>query len=162
MPHAHIWEKNSACYIPTRSQTCWFRFWEFIATSCSNKWKQSTKMCTVRSLHHSRNSALLTQVLKIHQNTVSYSPTRTWNHWLKSRAKNHATSSFTQKLGKNATFGSSPCCFFPFTHCQKLYLVLRSKNAANFSSLFAIRKNPHFQAPACTCLFCALLKICLL
>ena len=38
--------------------------------------------------------------------------------------------------------------FFPFTHCQKIFKLLfpSSKNAATFSPMFAIRKNPHFQA----------------
>ena len=45
--------------------------------------------------------------------------------------------------------------WFCLLHCPKSAInsFPSSKNASTFSSLFAIRKNPHFQAPACTCLF---------
>ena len=47
-----------------------------------------------------------------------------------------------------------PCVFSLHTLSKIFNLLLPSaKNAATFSPLFAIRKNPHFQAPACTCLF---------
>ena len=34
--------------ISSQTIKCWFRLWEFFATCCSNKFKQSTKMCTAR------------------------------------------------------------------------------------------------------------------
>ena len=47
-----------------------------------------------------------------------------------------------------------PCVFSLHTLSKIFNLLIPSaKNAATFSPLFAIRKNPHFQAPACTCLF---------
>ena len=44
------------------------------------------------------------------------------------------------KLGKNATFGPLPCCFFSFTHCQKL--PFRSKNAATLITVSIRKKCP--------------------
>ena len=68
-------------------------------------------------------------------------------------------------LKQEKTPPSAPCraVFSLYTLSKNFKLLFfQFKNASTFSSLFAIRKNPHFQAPACTCLFCALLKICLL
>ena len=47
-----------------------------------------------------------------------------------SQAKNHATSSFTQKIN---AFRLLALCFFLAAHCQKLSLVLRSNNAAIYA-----------------------------
>ena len=52
------------------------------------------------------------------------------------------------QIGKNTTFGPFAVRYFPFTHCQKSlgYFSPVQENAATFSPMFAIRKNPHFQA----------------
>ena len=68
--------------------------------------------------------------------------TRTWIHWLKSLAKNHATSSFAHKL---ATFSSSrPSGFCP-SHCAlpKIYLLQSkmSQKHCNLYIMLPIRKN---------------------
>ena len=95
-------------------------------------------MCTVRSLHCSWNSALPTQVLKIHQNAVFYIPTRTRIHLLKSQAKNHATSSFAHKL---ATFSSSrPSGFFP-SHCALLKIFFCNQKCPKNASIFSYTDN---------------------
>ena len=69
--------------------------------------------------------------LKIHQNAVFYILTRTWIHLLKSQAKNHATSSFSQKIN---TFRLLALYFFSLRTIKKPYLVLKSKNAAIYTT----------------------------
>ena len=81
--------------------------------------------------------------LKIHQNAVFYILTRTWIHLLKSQAKNHATSSFSQKIN---TFRLLALYFFSL-RTVKNYPLFSGLKTPQSTLTLTIRKKHNFQAP---------------
>ena len=93
------------CYkvlIPMKSNLL-TQSWKYIATGCS------TPITSFLGLGTADSSLNNSSRLKIHQNAVFYILTRTWIHWLNSQAKNHETSSFTQKINASRLLA---LCFF--------------------------------------------------
>ena len=133
----HPWNVCSLSFIPMKSdllnQTIQSRRARKQNAITIPKNVHSTLITSFSELGTADSSLNNPSSLKIHQNAVFYILTRTWIHWLKSQAKNHATSHFSHKL---STFSSSrPSGFCP-SHCAlpKIY-PLQSKMSQKHCNL---------------------------
>ena len=109
----------------------------------------STSIKHSKNLGNADSSLNNPACLKIHPNAVFYIPTRTRIHLLKSQAKNHSTSSSTQKIN---AFRLLALCFFSL-RTVKNYPLFSGLKTPQSTLTLTIRKKHNFQALGLCVLF---------